>query len=46
MHIIAIFLVIGWIFGFFYFSTSGYIHTLLVLAVIAVVLHLIRSRDT
>ncbi|MEN0055915.1 MAG: lmo0937 family membrane protein [Mucilaginibacter sp.] len=42
LYIIAVILVIGWIFGFFFNHASGLIHILLVIAVIAVLLGIIR----
>jgi hypothetical protein len=42
LYIIAVILVIGWIFGFFVNHASGLIHILLVIAVIAVILGVIR----
>jgi hypothetical protein len=44
MYLIAVVLVIGWIFGFFVYSLGGLIHILLVLAVVAVLLRLIGGR--
>jgi len=45
LYLIAVILVIGWIFGFFVYSAGKLIHVLLVLAVISVLLQLIRGRD-
>jgi hypothetical protein len=42
LYIIAVILVIGWIFGFFVSNAGGLIHILLVLAVISLLLGLIR----
>ena len=42
LYIIAVILVIGWAFGFFFYSAGGIIHVLLVIAVIALILGLIR----
>jgi len=42
LYIIAIILVIGWALGFFVYGASGLIHALLVIAIIAVLLNLIR----
>jgi hypothetical protein len=44
LYIIAIILVIGWALGFFYFSAGNLIHILLVMAIIALLLRLIRGR--
>lgn len=45
LYIIAVILVIGWIFGFFFFQAGGLIHILLVIAVIAILLRLISGRN-
>lgn len=45
LYLIAVILLIGWLFGFFYFSLSGFIHLLLVFAVIAVLFRLIGGRS-
>jgi hypothetical protein len=42
LYIIAVILVIGWAFGFFFYSAGGIIHVLLVIAVVALLLGLIR----
>ena len=43
LYLIAIILIIGWLLGFFVFSAGGLIHILLVIAVIAIILRLIRG---
>ncbi len=43
LYLIAVLLVIGWLVGFFVYSAAGLIHILLVLAIIAVILGVIRS---
>jgi len=43
LYLIAIILIIGWALGFFYFSAGGLIHILLVIAIIAIILRLIRG---
>ena len=43
LYLIAVILIIGWALGFFYFSVGGVIHILLVIAVIAILLRLIRG---
>jgi hypothetical protein len=43
LYLIAIILIIGWLLGFFVFSAGGLIHILLVIAVIAILLRLIRG---
>ncbi|WP_373524075.1 lmo0937 family membrane protein [Aquiflexum sp.] len=44
LYLIAVILIIGWIFGFFVYSAGGIIHILLVLAVVAILLRLIGGR--
>ena len=43
LYIIAVILVIAWAIGFIGYSAGGLIHILLVIAVIAIVLRLIRG---
>ncbi|MBS0000528.1 MAG: lmo0937 family membrane protein [Cyclobacteriaceae bacterium] len=45
LYLIAIILIIGWLLGFFVFSLTGFIHLLLVFAVIAILFRLIRGRS-
>jgi hypothetical protein len=44
LYIIAVFLVIAWAIGFIGYSLGGLIHILLVIAIIAVLLRIIRGR--
>lgn len=44
LYIIAVILVIGWLIGFIGFHAGGLIHILLVIAVVAVLLRLIRGE--
>jgi len=44
LYIIAVVLLIGWALGFFVYSAGSVIHILLVIAVIAIVLRLIRGE--
>jgi uncharacterized membrane protein len=44
LYILAVILIIGWIFGFFVYSAGSLIHVLLVIAVIAILLNIIRGR--
>ena len=44
LYLVAVILIIGWIFGFFVYSAGNVIHILLILAVIAVLLNFIK-RD-
>jgi len=43
LYIIAVILIIGWLIGFVGYHVGGLIHILLVIAIIAVVLRLIRG---
>ncbi|MCF6407996.1 lmo0937 family membrane protein [Chitinophaga filiformis] len=43
LYIIAVILIIGWLLGFFVYSAGGLIHILLVIAVIAILLQIIRG---
>ncbi len=45
LYIIAVILLIGWVFGFFVYSLGQIIHILLVLAIIAIILRLIRGKS-
>jgi len=42
LYIIAVILIIGWALGVFYYSATGLIHVLLVIAIIALILGIIR----
>lgn len=43
LYVIAVILVIGWIFGFFVYSAGGIIHILLVIAIISVLFNIISG---
>jgi Family of unknown function (DUF5670) len=43
LYLIALLLIIGWVLGFFVFSAGYLIHVLLVLALIAILLRIIRG---
>ena len=43
LYLIAVILIIGWILGFFVFSAGNLIHVLLVIALIAIILRVIRG---
>jgi hypothetical protein len=45
LYIIAVILLISWAIGFFAYSAGGLIHILLVIAIIAVLLRLIRGNS-
>ncbi len=42
LYLLAVILIIGWLLGVFYFSATGLIHVLIVVAVIALLLGVIR----
>lgn len=44
LYIIAVILIIGWLVGFFAYSAGGLIHVLLVIAIIAILINIIRGR--
>jgi len=44
LYIIALLLVIGWIIGVVGYSLGGLIHVLIVIAIVAVLLDVIRGR--
>lgn len=44
LYIVAVILIIGWIFGAFVYSVGGLIHILLVLAIIAIVFNVVSGR--
>jgi hypothetical protein len=45
LYIIAVILIIGWALGVFVYSVTGLIHVLLVIAIIAIILGLIRRPN-
>ncbi|HWB91842.1 MAG TPA: lmo0937 family membrane protein [Puia sp.] len=45
LYIIAVILIIAWAIGYFGYHAGGIIHVLLVIAVIAILLRVIRSAD-
>lgn len=42
LYIVAVVLIIGWALGVFVYSLTGLIHTLLIIAIIAIILGLIK----
>jgi hypothetical protein len=44
LYIIAVILMVAWAIGFFGYKTSGLIHVLLVMAVVAVILSFIKNE--
>jgi hypothetical protein len=45
LYVLAVILIIGWILGAFVFNLGSIIHILLVIAIVAVLLRLIRGRS-
>ncbi|MEO5675235.1 MAG: lmo0937 family membrane protein [Chitinophagales bacterium] len=45
LYIIAVLLIIGWAIGFFAYGATSLIHALLVLAIIAILINIIRGRN-
>ncbi|MBZ9650909.1 lmo0937 family membrane protein [Psychroflexus montanilacus] len=43
LYIIAVILLIGWVFGFFVYSVGSLIHILLVIAIIAIIFNVIKK---
>ncbi|GAB3362980.1 hypothetical protein GCM10027566_31170 [Arachidicoccus ginsenosidivorans] len=43
LYVVAVILIIGWILGFFVYSAGGLIHILLVIAIIAILIRVIRG---
>jgi len=43
LYVIAVILIIGWVLGFFVYSAGGLIHILLVIAIIAILIRIIRG---
>ena len=46
LYIIAVIMIIGWAIGVFAYSATGLIHALLVIAIIAFLIGIIRSPST
>jgi hypothetical protein len=46
LYLIAVILIIGWVLGAFVYSAGALIHLLLVFAVVAILLRLIRGDRT
>lgn len=44
LYLVAVILIIAWLIGFVGYSSGGIIHILLVIAVIAILLQVIRGR--
>ncbi|MBA2423485.1 MAG: lmo0937 family membrane protein [Chitinophagales bacterium] len=44
LYIVAVILVIGWLLGFFYFNVGSIIHILLIIAIIAIILRVIKGN--
>ncbi|SEW23600.1 hypothetical protein SAMN05428988_3437 [Chitinophaga sp. YR573] len=43
LYLIAVILIIGWLLGVFVYSAGSLIHVLLVIAIVAIILQIIRS---
>lgn len=46
LYIVAVILIIGWALGVFVYSAAGLIHVLLVIAIVAIILGLLRRPTT
>jgi len=44
LYAVAVLFVIGWAIGFFGYAAGGLIHILLVIAIVAVILRIIRGK--
>ena len=44
LYVVAVVLIIGWLIGVFAYNIGGFIHILLVIAVVSVLLRLINRR--
>lgn len=44
LYLIAVILIIGWLIGFIGYSANGLIHILLVIAVVAILLRVIKGK--
>jgi hypothetical protein len=44
LYLVAVILIIGWLLGVFVYSAGSIIHVLLVIAIIAIILQVIRGR--
>lgn len=44
LFILAVVLIIGWLLGFFVFHASGLIHVLIIIALIAIIIRVIRGK--
>jgi hypothetical protein len=44
LYLIAVIMIIGWALGFFAYHVGGLIHLLLVIALIAIILRVIKGR--
>ncbi|MEI6347417.1 MAG: lmo0937 family membrane protein [Bacteroidota bacterium] len=44
LYLVAVILVITWAIGLFAYSAGGFIHLLLIIAIIAVILRIIQGR--
>jgi Family of unknown function (DUF5670) len=44
LYVVAVVMVIGWLIGFVGYNAGGFIHILLVIAIVAVLLRVIQGR--
>jgi hypothetical protein len=44
LYLIAVIMIIGWALGFFAYHVGGLIHLLLVIALVAIILRVIKGR--
>lgn len=44
LFILAVVLIVGWLLGFFVFHAGGIIHVLLIIALIAILLRIIKGK--
>lgn len=45
LYVVAVILIILWAIGYFAYDSGGVIHILLVIAIVAILLRVIRGRD-
>lgn len=44
LYVLAVILIIGWLIGFFGFNAGGFIHFLLVIALIAIIIKIVQGK--
>lgn len=45
LYLVAIFLIVGWLIGFVAYDADGLIHILLVIALFAIILRIIKGKS-